>query len=466
MGNYFSGKLMGRKKGFSYIQSEYDIPCRVELDSLHTVLSFSKWDDEAFLFLRSDKGVFERGLKSASVTTGRGKHLYRILDSGRMEYDIVLFEKPVSPVIKIPLEFPEGLNFYKQGIKYSHLMREEVKGSYALYWKNRNNKYRTGKFCHIYRPEIFDSKGSRIWGELEFDGDSLYIIIDDKWLSGALYPVTVDPVIGTDTAGASHLNTEDSDPDEWFEYTYEMIMPVNPYTAPQDICGSCTAYYYSYYQDSEARGYPVLYSDSAGSPSLKISSNEVYADLRSPVSSGEWLGAGFDIAGSVSSGDTIWFGYMPRFYMYPYFDEGGSLKEMNVESYTTPPESFDTGGWSQYQITLSMYFEYPISQNHVRDIADSESISDGVSRKNNVKRIVGEVFLSVQESLSRVQELVRRFSEVDVFSDNLIRRAGVFLTLLSSLRVWDYLLNRKAKSMDELTIHSPVTVELEIDSDI
>ena len=198
---------MGIEKGFSALQSADDTPCLVELDNKHPVLSFSKWDDEAYLYLRSDKGELGKtkssfyGYKSASITAEKGKHLYRILDSGRMEYDIVLFEKPQTPIIKIPLEIPSGLSFYRQGVRYPHLMSDDVKGSYAVYWNKSNNRYRTGKFCHIYRPLIFDSKGLSIWGELEFDGDSLYILIDETWLKNASYPVTVDPVIGTDTVG-------------------------------------------------------------------------------------------------------------------------------------------------------------------------------------------------------------------------------------------------------------------------
>ena len=243
-------------------------------------------------------------------------------------------------------------------------------------------------------------------------------------------------------------------------------MPVNSYTASMNISGNCTAFYYSYVSDSEARGYPVLYSDSSGTPLSKISQNEVYADLRSPSSSGEWIGAGFDINGSISSGDTFWFGYMPKYFMFPYFDEGGSLKEMDVESCTTPPGSFVTGGWSQNQITLSMYFEYPLLQNYVREISDTEGISDSSSRKHSIRRVLGDAFLSLQDSLIRIQELFRGFSETHVFTDELIRKTGVFIKLLSTLRVWDYPLVRKAKSIDELIIHSPVTVEFEIDSDI
>ena len=400
------GSGLKGSKIFSYIQSKKDCPCSVKGEAVgrskSPILQFSKWDEEAYLFFKGNgknerTRSLERKGNSLILTTNKRKHIYRILDGENMEYDIVLYEKPKSPVIEMPLEFPKGLSFFKQGIKYPELMRDEVRGSYAVYWNMRNNKYKTGKFCHIYRPKIFDSAGRWIWGDLEFYGESLFIIVDELWLKRAQYPVTVDPVIGTSTVGASHLNTEDPDPGEWYDYYYEITMPVNPYVTPGSVSGNCTAYYYSYHSDSEARGYPVIYSDSAGLPANRLSTNESYADLRNPSSSGEWLGAAFDINGTIPAGQTIWFGYMSRFYLFPYFDEGGTLKEMDVSGNSTPPNSFVTGGWSSDQLTLSMYFEYTAVENYTRDIATISALSDGISRIHFGKRKIMESAFSLSD---------------------------------------------------------------------
>lgn len=485
MGNYI----------FSYTQSEKDCPCIVKGEAVgksrSPILQFSKWDEEAYLLFKGNgknerTRYLERNGNSLILTTNRRKHIYRILDGENMEYDIVLYEKPRSPVIEMPLEIPKGLSFFKQGTKYAHLMRDEVKGSYAVYWNMQNNRYKTGKFCHIYRPKIFDSAGRWIWGDLEFDGESLFIIVDELWLKKARYPVTVDPVIGTSTVGASHLNTEDPDPGEWYDYYYEITMPVNPYVTPGSVAGNCTAYYYSYHSDSEARGYPVIYSDSSGVPTSRLSANESYADLRNPSPSGEWLGVSFDINGTIPAGQTIWFGYMSRFFLFPYFDEGGTLKEMDVSGNSTPPNNFVTGGWSSDQLTLSMYFEYTAAENYIRNIATTAGVSDGISRILNIKRKLQEPALAVHDLIKvqkeifrklivnsgvtdfskRTQSLIRKHIENLTVSDGVLRRLTIFYRVISSLSIWDYPSWKKARSKGELVINSPITIEIEIDSEI
>ena len=428
------GRILKESRPFSYIQSKNDCPCNVKGEaygrSRSPILQFSKWDEEAFLLFKGNgrnerTRSLERNGNSLILTTNKRKHIYRILDGENMEYDIVLYERPKSPVIEMPLEIPKGLSFYKQGIKYPGLMRDEVLGSYAVYWNMRNNKYKTGKFCHIYRPKIFDSAGRWIWGDLEFDGDSLFVIIDEEWLKRARYPVTVDPVIGTSTVGASHLNTEDPNPAEWYDYYYEITMPVNPYVTPGSVSGSCTAYYYSYHDDSEARGYPVIYSNSGGLPANRLSTNESYADLRNPSSSGEWLGVNFDINGTIPGGSTIWFGYMSRFYLFPYFDEGGTLKEMDVSGNSTPPNTFVAFGGSD-QLTLSMYFEYTAVENYTRDIATVAALSDGILGVYSGKRKMVEPAFSLSDFIRGGKGIFKKLISSIGISDLAGRALGLF----------------------------------------
>ncbi len=429
------GRLLKCPTPFSYIQSKDDCPTGVKGEaygrSRSPILQFTKWDEEAFLLFKGNgrnerTRSLERTDNSLILTTNKRKHIYRILDGENMEYDIVLYERPRSPVIEMPLEIPKGLSFYKQGIKYPKLMRPEVFGSYAVYWNMRNNKYKTGKFCHIYRPKIFDAAGRWIWGELEFDGESLFVIIDEEWLKRARYPVTVDPVIGTSSVGASHLNKEDPEPSEWYDYFYEITMPVNPYVTPGSVSGSCTAYYYSYHSDSEARGYPVIYSNSGGLPANRLSTNESYADLRNPSSSGEWLGVNFDINGTIPGGSTIWFGYMSRFYLFPYFDEGGSLKEMDVSGNSTPPNTFSTFAGSN-QLTLSMYFNYTAVENYTRDIATVAALSDGLSRIHSGKRKMVEPATSLSDFIRGGKGIFKKLIAGIGISDFTGRALGMFI---------------------------------------
>ena len=97
---------------------------------------------------------------------------------------------------------------------------DSVVGSYAVYHRNgRDNRHRivdgetsieaygTGKAFHIYRPKAFDvSIPSRTtWCNLYIDTIEarLTIAIPSEFLREAVFPVTIDPTIGTETVGAS-----------------------------------------------------------------------------------------------------------------------------------------------------------------------------------------------------------------------------------------------------------------------
>ncbi|HAK46694.1 MAG TPA: hypothetical protein DCO79_12355, partial [Spirochaeta sp.] len=193
----------------------------------------------------------------------------------------------------------------------------------------------------------------------------------------------------------------------------------NPYTVVDPVNGSCTAYFYSYHSDSEARGYPCLYSNSGSNPSSRLSSSEVYADLRSPNGSGEWLSAGFNVTGNISAGSTVWLAYMTHYYFFPYFDNGGTAREMNVESESTPPNTFVTGGWTPDPITLSMYFGYVSAQNYSRSITNSETITDSVTRLSNSVRQFEESTTGLADSITRSKGMSRDIEGNSTQSDSI-----------------------------------------------
>ena len=61
-----------------------------------------------------------------------------------------------------------------------------------------NNKYKTGKIGHIYRPQLIDAKLNTSWGswELRENNSVLRLIADKEWLAKATYPVIIDPEFG------------------------------------------------------------------------------------------------------------------------------------------------------------------------------------------------------------------------------------------------------------------------------
>ncbi|GAG00289.1 unnamed protein product, partial [marine sediment metagenome] len=78
----------------------------------------------------------------------------------------------------------------------------DVIGSYAVYHSSkRDNKYKTGKAFHIYRPKIIDANDEWVWGVMNISNSVLSITIDQDWLNNAVYPVTVDPTFGYTSEG-------------------------------------------------------------------------------------------------------------------------------------------------------------------------------------------------------------------------------------------------------------------------
>lgn len=197
-----------------------------------------RWDNEVNFSLRYKDGEGEKSesveSKDDTLVWSKGQkevHIYEkpeVAEDGGLEIEVVLKEKPISNVIEFSIE-TKGLDFFYQPeledseveevVEREKISIEEAKrryrpenivGSYAVYHSEKqgnytNVEYKTGKFCHIYRPLVKDSKGSEIWGKLNVDVENklLTITIDEKWLESAVYPVIVDPTFGYSSIGAS-----------------------------------------------------------------------------------------------------------------------------------------------------------------------------------------------------------------------------------------------------------------------
>jgi hypothetical protein len=103
----------------------------------------------------------------------------------------------------------------KRGIKRP----ADAERSLAIYHtEKQNNQYKTGKIAHIYRPIAHDANGHSVFCDFKelkdlTDGQEhdlskgLTVVVPQKFLTDAAYPVTVDPTFGYTTAGASFLTT-------------------------------------------------------------------------------------------------------------------------------------------------------------------------------------------------------------------------------------------------------------------
>ncbi len=142
------------------------------------------------------------------------------------EFEIVLIRRPPTNIFTLHF-VSEGLEFhYQPPLTSDDILRgcrrpDNVVGSYAVYKINRSkcynnqeeaDKYRCGKAFHIYRPEVLDAVGKRIWADLNINPalGTMTITIDPAWLAAAVYPLTIDPTFGHSPAsqGASAQNIE------------------------------------------------------------------------------------------------------------------------------------------------------------------------------------------------------------------------------------------------------------------
>jgi hypothetical protein len=208
-----------------------------------------RWDNETNLSVRliTSKGSNTVSTESEKIVWSNGKeeaHFYEINPNeehkeGAFEFEVVLGEKPLSNVVEFSIE-TKGITFskqlslleetprpdwvtvseteaYNEKGELAYYRPENVVGSYALfhesnkgdYSKVGGKDYKTGKFGHIFRPKIIDSKGNWVWGELNVKDNLLTVTIPEEFLNKAIYPIIVDPTFGYTVSGASGTITWD-----------------------------------------------------------------------------------------------------------------------------------------------------------------------------------------------------------------------------------------------------------------
>lgn len=134
------------------------------------------------------------------------------------EFDLILTSRPNHNEFAYEIG-SKNLTFCKQPpltpeeIADGHRRPDNVVGSYAVYHSHKRDNHRLsdgreenygcGKFGHIYRPKAVDATGKWAWCKMNIADGHLVIIAPQEFLDRAKYPVTIDPIIGTDSAGAS-----------------------------------------------------------------------------------------------------------------------------------------------------------------------------------------------------------------------------------------------------------------------
>ena len=410
------GQFLQDRASYFLDQSARDVPCRVRIAGDDALFSLSKWGGAASLAFslgdehRGRVEIAGNEMRLSPNAKPDRTHVFRKLDGERFEYDVVLLREPESNRISLALDFPDGLEFYRQP------SLEEVTGrglscepkvidSYAVYWSGRNGAFKTGKFCHIYRPRIYDARGRSVWGRLEIIGKTLTITIPESWLADAAYPVVVDPVIGTQTRGA--LNTIDWWGEGSTAFYLEVEMGMSKFTASSAINGPCTSYIYSYKTDTLA-GQAVLFSDAGNKPGARLSRDEaiVSLDRTSPV----WVPSTFSLSRQIAAGETFWYGYNARDGINTYYDVGSTFQKMFTDTYTDVPSTF-AGTGDSWSIIMSAYFSYSSAQSYTRKMIDTIGVAGVIGTKGAFWRTCGGAFTGSESSVRKLG-LLRQSSAV------------------------------------------------------
>ena len=215
-------------------------------------LELSKWDGEVSMKIKPAMSDVP-GTSDINSLTFDGNKInyktpqadYRFYDitpnnehpEGAYEFEVILKEKPQSNIFSLDIE-TEGLDFFYQpslteefkvGDRNGRVARvtetavydksgkvithrpENVVGSYAVYHKTKKDyiigqkNYATGKAFHIYRPQIIDAQGNKVWGELNVDivNNKLVITVSQDFLDKAVYPIIIDPTFGYGSIGGT-----------------------------------------------------------------------------------------------------------------------------------------------------------------------------------------------------------------------------------------------------------------------
>jgi hypothetical protein len=383
-----------------FLQSRNDFPVQVTLSEKAPSWGLSRWAGQGLRFIPPDDEEFTlRGGKQRLVYTGRRRsHRFTILGDTAFEYDCILNREPESNVVTLLMEGAENFDFFRQP---DFVKDPFLKGSYAVYKKETLTGEGTGKLCHIHRPRIIDSRGRRCWGSLSVAGSELRITIPETFLSGAEYPVIVDPTIGTTTVGSQYL-WDNNEPDEpLVPLAFEYMLAVNRFLVTETINGSLTAYIYTNGHDPDAAGRPVLYSDNGGRPLTRRSRNEGLIDFRVTGTMPKgWRSGTFASNGGIAAGSYIWFGVFAEYWWYARFDYGAKCYRNWWDAYDSIPDTYPMYDASDFlDFKLSMYFIYTSAQNYTRTLTQGVTLTDtprltGAYKRSAAQTVTGTAALS------------------------------------------------------------------------
>lgn len=197
------------------------------IENFNPEVKLEKWGNETSLRVWTeeigDKDANQTG-KKVNWKAGKKEFNFYPLTSeqtegGGFEYEIILNERPTEDFIDLKIDLT-GLVCYFQPpltqaeIDEGAIRPDNVINSYACYHESKSGhvigqtNYMAGKAFHIYRPELTDANGEKVWADFTDDlteTGRLRIAIPAKFLDNAVYPVVVDPTFGNTGVGGTEF---------------------------------------------------------------------------------------------------------------------------------------------------------------------------------------------------------------------------------------------------------------------
>jgi len=481
-------------------QSLRDSPCMVRLAGDDALFSLSKWNSEAYLSFAPGGEHEGKILCSKNEVRLRPRaepekqHVFRTIDEGRFEYDLVLLKEPDSNVVEMNLDFPDGLVFYYQPTDRElggkrRRTPPEVQGSYAVYWKEMHNQYKTGKFCHIYRPLVCDARGRKVWADMRIHGKVMSITIPESWLADAQYPVVVDPIIGSYSVGSqTEIEWYDPGEDNFEPFSLTEKMGLCSYvTGTVPVEGYCKASLYVHGSRTYTVKFrPVLYGNGASIPSKRLSKQEAWND-ELYNNTPRWVHSSLFCVPAIQPHTPFWFGFDCQREPLLNFDYGGEMYVAPTFDDEPLPEViswfFEDYSWP---IRISSYLTYGLPQVYTRSLVCSGKFAtSGIIRQGFLRRLLQPVLgmthtigttgvffrlcqtlCSVNEAFFRGMGFIRLCISFAGIKGVAVSALGFVRRLASAFGFHDWLVRRLVLKKEELVFVSRITREIEFKGDL
>ena len=300
----------------------------------------SRWDNEVNFSMRAEEDPKATVEVDGEVVKYKAKdyevHQYEkpdVSEDGGFEFEWVLPKKPKKNILRATIETKELDFFYQPELTQGEIDEgaqrpENVVGSYAVYHKTKKNnivggkEYKTGKFCHIYRPKAIDANGVEQWCDLNIDEKKkeLTVTVPQDFLDSATYPVVVDPTFGYTSVGATIISS-----------SADTIRAIAQ-TAPENGTLTSVTFYNGNNVNDDGPSKVGVYlrdGNSADSHTLIGSSSEI-----SPHTNSAWLTG--SVSGTITSGS--------EYFLAVYSSESAIAKDTVTVDAITALQSY-TGTW-------------------------------------------------------------------------------------------------------------------------